>query len=59
MYMEVFIKYVYCLQVISWKIKLKDVIGKEMEVIKVFEFLIKFLVGDFMKNLKNSYIDIK
>lgn len=30
-----------------------------MEAIKVFELSIKFLVGDLMKNLKNSYTDIK
>lgn len=30
-----------------------------MEAIKVFEISIKFLVGDLMKNLKNSYTDIK
>lgn len=30
-----------------------------MEAMKVFELSIKFLVGDLMKNLKNSYTDIK
>lgn len=30
-----------------------------MKAIKVFELSIKFLVGDLMKNLKNSYTDIK
>lgn len=30
-----------------------------MVAIKVFELSIKFLVGDLMKNLKNSYTDIK
>lgn len=30
-----------------------------MEAIKVFELSIKFLVGALMKNLKNSYTDIK
>lgn len=44
---------------ISRKTKLKDATGKEMEAIKVFELSIKFLVGDLMKNLKNSYTDIK
>ncbi|XP_061181980.1 heat shock 70 kDa protein 12B-like isoform X2 [Saccostrea echinata] len=44
---------------ISRKTKLKDASGKEMEAIKVFKISIKFLVGDLMKTLRNSYPDIK
>ncbi|XP_056017396.1 heat shock 70 kDa protein 12A-like [Ostrea edulis] len=44
---------------ISRKTKLKDATGKEIEAIKVFELSIKYLVGDLMKTLKNSYPDLK